>query len=140
MALEVEPECEQLFGICGATCSGRACHQAECDRRRARPETAGAGNAFREREAEAVRRSESRERTDGEMVGLGFAAVFGELELVPEIERRAGAVEARSEVRRRGGSAHVDHQLAPGRRSSASGSLRPCPVSTNTTRVPSAKP
>ena len=76
MALEVEPECEQLFGIRCATRNGSACHQAERDRRRARPETAGAGNAFRERKAEAVRRGESRERTDGEMVGLRFAAVF----------------------------------------------------------------
>src|SRR2546425_2780609 len=94
MPLEVDPEGEQLFGICLSTCRCRAGNEAERDRRRARPEPAGTGNAFGEREAEAFGRSKSRECTHGEMVWLGFAAAFDELELVPEIECGAGAVEA----------------------------------------------
>ena len=87
MALEIEPECEQFFRICGTTCDGRACDQPQCDRGRARPKAAGAGNALREREAVAVRRGEPREGPDGKMVRLRFSSVLGELELVPEIGR-----------------------------------------------------
>src|SRR5207249_3569578 len=136
----VKTQREQFLGLWSPIRHDRAGHQPESDRRRARPETTGAGNAFREGEAEAIGGREPREGTDGEVVGVGFFAVLGELELVPEIERGPGAVEARPEVRGGGGSAHLDHEPAPGIRSSASGSLSPWPVSTNTTRVPSAKP
>src|SRR5207247_7090998 len=125
MALEVEPECEQLLGIRSTAGRSGACHEAERDRRRARAETTGAGNAFGKGEAEAVGGRKSRESADGEMIGLGFSAAFDELELVPEVECGAGAVEPRPEVRGGGRRAHVDHEPGSGIRSSAPGSLSP---------------
>src|SRR5256886_424924 len=139
MTVGPEPEREQLFGVPRATCNFRTGHQPQGNGRRARPEPAGARNAFREREAEAVGRRKSRKGADGEMAGIDVSTVFAELELVPEIERRPGAVETRPEIGRGCRGADVDHEPGSRRRSSAPGSFSPCPVRTSTTRVPSAR-
>src|SRR5204863_6236326 len=110
-----------------------------------------ARDAHRELEPEAARIRDAGERADSQMLSIRLAAL-GDGELVPQVERGGRAVEARADVRRRGGRADP-HRVRQARtwtiestststiseaiRSTASGSLSPCPVITATT-VPEA--
>src|SRR5581483_8592085 len=105
--------------------------EAERDRRRARAETAGARDPVRPVEAQALRRAHEPEGADPEVRGVGgVVGPLADLDLVPEVERGGRAVEPRPEVRGR------RRRADPHRRSAASGSFRPWPVSTATTRPP----
>src|SRR6266511_1503694 len=119
MPLEREAELEQRLGVELASRNERACNETERDRRRARSQAALPRDSLGERERVPVERSEPRERLDREVVLIGCVASVADLELVPEVERRRGAVEPGADVGGRRRSAHAD------RHSTASGSLSP---------------
>ena len=93
-----------------------------------------------------------RERAHAEMVDVELAVAVRHLELVPQVERHGGTVEARADVRRarRRANANRGHldaaSIASGsgstvtgaglRRAAVSGSFSPWPVTTQTTREP----
>ena len=157
MALERKPEREQLLGVGLAAGDAAGGDQAERDHGRARAEAARAGDRGGEAEREPVRRRDEAEGADAEMLRVGrLPALVGHLQLVPELERDADAVEAGADVRGRRRRPHRDPQArylkrrprrshrrrARPRRAAAPcgrrvpGSLRPWPVITQTTREP----
>src|SRR5581483_7358408 len=164
VALEAAAQREQLRRG-AALARGR---ETERDRRRGRAETALERDAVDEAEALACRRLQQRVGAHGQvrlvlgqlagalpLHGHGHAAgdAVDDLELVPEVERDGGAVEAGAEVGRGGGRPHLHRAAAaiasgsgstivwPGAYASAlAGSLRPCPVIVQTTTSPSTAP
>jgi hypothetical protein len=92
----------------------RSGDEPQCDHRRARAEPPLPRDAVEEVEAEAVGGSDALERPHAEVRPVGLAVAGGDLELVPEVERDGGAVEAGAEVRRRRGRAHVELHSVPG--------------------------
>ena len=109
VALEVDPEREQLLRIRLALRERRAGDEPERDRRGARPEPARERDAVEEPERAALDRRKASKRLEREMrlvarelVGALSddldARAVGDLELVPEIERAARAIEPRAEV------------------------------------------
>ena len=90
--------------------------EPERDHGGAGAEPAGLRDVVGEPEAPAVRGSEELERAHAEMVAIDGAVAGGELELVPELERGAGAIEAGAEVGGRGRGADADdHRVRPRR-------------------------
>src|SRR5262249_58203862 len=99
---------------------------------------------------------DARERADADVIEVGWLVPRAHIDLVPEIERNSDAVEPWPKVRGRSGRADAQRvgqataAIASGSgstatgggvsRSTASGSLSPWPVMTQTTRVPGASP
>ena len=128
--------------------------ETERDHGRARPQASLARDAVVELEAEAVGGIDPLEGLDAEVRPVRRAPV-GDDHLVPEVERDRGTVEPGAEVGggRRGAdrdlhdaaSAMVSGSGGTGiggvvRRAAVSGSLRPWPVMTQTTRAPRLRP
>ena len=106
VALELETELDELLDLEGPPGRSARRHEAEGDRRGARAEPAVQRDAVREDEAPPLDRREESERADAEVLRarrqLAGARPYtstpgpvAHLELVPELERDAGAVEAR---------------------------------------------
>src|SRR5439155_10233610 len=148
---------ELLGGRVAAACHRRGGDKAERDDRRTRAESSFARDPVREREPAAVHGRKAAERAHAEVSELDVPVALGHLELVPEIERDRCAVEPGTEVGGgRGGtyahrSAHrVASTIASGsastatggglRRAAVSGSFKPWPVTTQTTRAPGSSP
>ena len=152
---------EQLGRIGVQPRRGRSRDEPEPDRGGARAEPALERDAVHEAEAVARDRREEREHAQREvrrvarqLVGALAADLDLELvrvldlQLVPELERGSGRVEARAEVRGRRGREGADHPIASSTASSvastvceppsstAPASFSPCPVTMQTTVVP----
>ena len=115
----------------------RARDEPEGDGRGARAEPALARDAVDRAERAARGVGEQRERAHREVLRVGLAA-SRDLQLVPEVERDGGAVEARPEVRGRRRGAR--REIVTRRRRRRSGSFSPWPVTTQTTRLPGSSP
>ena len=123
VALELEPEREQLVGreLLARRRSPPATSPSAIIGR-ARAEPAGLRDVVGEAKAPAVRGREALERAHAEMVAVDGAVAADELELVPELERGAGAIEAGAEVGGRGRGADADdHRVRPRRGPSGRG-------------------
>ena len=143
-------------------------HRAGDDRRGAGAEAAGEWDLAADREREVLGRVQRLEGADAQVASIPRYVEVGDdleapclLHLDLEVELQCGGehVEARAEIRRRGGHAHEPAALhqpstaastasrsalqgttAPAWSSAVWGSLRPCPVRTHTTRSASSAP
>ena len=109
MTFELEPVREELLGIRAAVLDEGRGDEPQRDHGRARAEAPLTRDPARPAKAPSVDRRHPREGADAEMpeVGRLFAA-GAHLELVPQVERDGGAVEARTDVRGAGRSPDVD--------------------------------
>ncbi len=115
MAFERCPEREQLVRRGLQLPDDHRGDQPERDDRGARAEPARLRDVVGELKAPAVGRNEALERADAEVLAVDGAVARLELELVPEVERGAGAVEAGADVRGRGRGADAEDRLASNR-------------------------
>src|SRR5918996_918435 len=149
--LERETRREELLRVGLAPGGERSRDEPERDHGRARAEPALARDPVRECERAAIGGCDPSERADAEVTLVGLLVSLTDLDLVPEIERHRGAVEGRAEVGGCRRSADPNRHAAASAiasasgststggsawRSTASGSLSPCPVTTQTTRSP----
>ena len=157
VALELDARREELLGARGrAPAQLVGSDEAERDHGRARPEAALARDAVDEREAPALDGREPGERPDAEMVEVGGSPSPSD---TSSSFQRSSATAAQSNpgprfaVRRRRANADDAHRdaasIASGsgstatgsglRRAAVSGSLSPCPVTTQTTVEPGSR-
>ena len=122
--LERQPFGEQLVRVGIHARCDRAGNEPERHDGGARPEPALARNPVGERERAALRRGEARECANRQVRLVDRLPVgLADLQLVPEVERNRGDVEAGTEVGARGGCADVDRHAVS--LCTASGSLSP---------------